>query len=66
MKTFIVIVFIIIFVVLCFLASSAVIYFVWNALAGYFGFKKITFLIAIFIDVALWIISGLFKQTQNK
>lgn len=52
--------------VVAFLISSVVIMFVWNVLAGYFGFKKITLLIAFFISLALWIIGGAFKNNNKK
>ena len=56
---------VIVIVAFFFIISTGLIYFVWNALAAYFGFKKVTFLIAICINIALWIISGIFKQTSK-
>ena len=46
--------------------SGAIIMFVWNLLANYFGFKTITFVIGTAISLALSIVGGVFKTTVNK
>ena len=46
--------------------SGAIIMFVWNLLANYFGFKTITFVIGIAVSLALSIVGGVFKTTVNK
>ena len=57
---------VIIFLVVAFSISSVVIYFVWNGLAAYFHFQKVTFWIAVLISIALAIIGGLFKGSSGK
>lgn len=38
----------------------------WNLLAGYFGFKTVTFWIACGIALALSVVGGYFKSTTKK
>ena len=38
---------------------------VWNFIAGYFGFKQITLVVAIVINIALAIVAGAFKKGRS-
>ena len=49
-----------------FLLASWIIWVVWNALAVYFGFKAITFGIAMLVCLALNIIGNAFKNSDSK
>lgn len=40
--------------------------FVWNFLAGYFGFAEITYLVSIAIVILLSIVGGFFKSSSSK
>ena len=54
--------FYIVLIPLMLLIVPTIIYFGWNYLAKYFGFKTITFVVAIIISVLLSIVGGFFRR----
>lgn len=52
-------------VIICFGISGLVIMWVWNALAHYFGFKSITFIIGLLIAIGLSVVGGFFKGSTK-
>lgn len=70
METFVkilgIIVAILLLIAIGFGLSGLIIMLVWNVIAGFFGFKTITFWVAVAISVALSIIGGAFKSTIKK
>ncbi len=50
---------------ICFGLATLFVHFLWNALAGYFGFRPITFGIAFLIVLALSLIGSFFKTNSK-
>lgn len=65
MKTFILIIFVGIFILLFCWVGALITQIVWNLLADWFNFRHISLFMAFIINVALTIVGGAFKSSKK-